>query len=233
MRAVVLIMSLLLAGAAYAQNQAPTAEQPKNMLQPAAPSAPSTEPTAAPAESSTTAESVAPTDADEEKALPSENLAMQPGVVTNLNLTYFSRNISDTLGTTGNFSTGVAELKAGYILDFGLFAGILGHYDMGRSSGNDIKTYFVGPTVGYTCSYTGLFASASYHVFGQLDAGNAGKYKKANGLQIDVAYPMKINDSLKFGPQLSYRSMKYSDGGALANLNTRELVPFMGLWYIF
>lgn len=233
MRAVVLIMSLLLAGAAYAQNQAPTAEQPKNVLQPAAPSAPSTEPTAAPAESSTTAESVAPTDADEEKATPLNNHGLTPGIVTAAALSYYGRELKDSSATNGKFNSLSAEIRGGYVLDFGLFAGLTGHYDTGKSGSDTITTYFVGPTVGYSCDITGLFFTATYHLIGQSDMDSIGKYKKINGLQVDVGYPMMITEQLKFGPQITYRDVKMSDGDTLADQRAKQVVPYLGLWFIF
>lgn len=168
-----------------------------------------------------------------EEVVPKIDLKLNSGIMTNLGLTYYSRDLSEESTIDSKFNSLNAEFRAGYIFDFGLFAGLTGHYDTGKANNNTVATMYAGPTVGYTCNYTGLFAAATYYVFGNSDLDAAGEYDKVNGFQIDVAYPMSINESLKFGPQLSYRSMKASESDTLADSKTKELVPFMGLWYIF
>lgn len=167
-----------------------------------------------------------------EANVPAKDLRLQEGVLVNLGLTYFGRKIEDA-GTTNDVNTLNSELRAGYNLNFGLFAGVTGHYDTGKSLGETVTRYMVGPTVGYSCSYTGLFAAATYYVFGNQDGKSLGEYEKIEGLQLDLAYPLEITSQLKFGPQLTYRSLEASDSDTLADNKTKELVPFMGLWYIF
>lgn len=175
---------------------------------------------------------------DEEAPAVSADLSLPKGVMTNLGLTYYSREINETvnasIGTNDEVSLFTSEFKVGYIFNFGLFAGATMHYDTGKASGQTISTQYAGPTIGYTCSYTGLLAMATYHLVGTADYDAAGKYDKVNGLQIDLSYPMSITEKLKFGPQLTWRDMEQTEGdNALPDDKTKELVPFMGVWYIF
>lgn len=175
------------------------------------------------ADASITAEDETPMIAD---------LRMKPGVLTNFGITYFGRKLEEA-GVSDEFNTIVGELRAGYNFNFGLFAGATAHYDTGKAAGQTVATYYGGPTIGYSSSMTGIFVAATYHLIGKQDLDALGEYDKVSGLQIDVAYPMMLTESLKFGPQLSYRSMKSSDSDTLAENKTKELVPFMGLWFIF
>ncbi len=175
---------------------------------------------------------------EDEVFAPAADLSLPQGAMVNLGVTYFSREIDETVNaivsTKGEFNSAVAELKGGYIFDFGLFAGLTAHYDTGKAAGQTISTYYAGPTVGYSDSYTGILINATYHLIGVADYDAAGKFDAVQGVQIDLSYPMAISDSLKFGPQLSWRKMsqKDSDTGA-ADIETKELMPFMGIWYIF
>ncbi len=158
-------------------------------------------------------------------------------VLINPNLTYFSRKLEQTAGnnqTAGKIDMLTIDAKAGYIFDFGLFVGGQVAYEMGKSGGNDVTNYNVGPSVGYLSDDTGFFVSATYHLLGMSDLDAGGKYDKGQGLQIDLAYPMPITDSLKFGPQISYKSIKYTDNDAgAADVTTKQLTPYFGLWYFF
>jgi hypothetical protein len=226
MRLVVLFLSLLLASASFAQTQA---QQPTE--QPAAATNPA-DTTPVPAPETSSDDSMMAT--EDEPVAPAVNLAMPEGVLTNFNLTYYSRKLEDPAGPLNDtFNSLQGEIKVGYLFDFGLFAGVQGHYGTGKASNNTIKTYYAGPTIGYSCNYTGLFVSATYHVIGNSDLDTLGEYDKVSGLQLDFAYPMMLTESLKFGPQLSWRDMKNSDSATLGDVKTKELVPFMGLWFIF
>jgi len=185
-------------------------------------------------------ESQAPATAEEitaevqaESYTPTQDLSLQEGILTNLGLTYFGRTLEEQGAKIGELNSLNAEFRAGYIFSFGLFAGLTGHYDTGKVAGETVDRFMVGPTVGYSCSYTGILASATYYVFGQQDTKTTGKYDKVMGLQLDLAYPMEITSQLKFGPQLTYRSLEASDNDILTDNKTKELVPFMGLWFIF
>lgn len=198
-------------------------------------SQPSTTPAAAPAASTATAT----TDADaesvetpEEVAPPAPALGLKPGPMINLGITTMSRKLEET-GVSNDFNTIVGELRGGFNFDYGLFVGATAHYDSGKLSGNSIQTYYAGPTVGYNCKWSGFFVAATYHLIGKSDLDTLGEYDKTTGLQVDIAYPMTLSERFKFGPQLSYRSMEASDSDTLADNKTKELVPFMGLWFIF
>ncbi|MBY0314801.1 MAG: hypothetical protein K2Q26_04745 [Bdellovibrionales bacterium] len=157
--------------------------------------------------------------------------------VVNPSLTYFSRKLEQTAGNNqiaGKLNVLTADVKGGYIFDYGLFVGVQAVYETGSGSGNDMTNYFVGPSVGYLSDDTGIFITATYHVVGTSDMDAAGKYGKAQGLQIDLGYPMMITEEIKFGPQLSYKAIKYTDGDAgLADNTTKQLTPYFGLWLFF
>jgi hypothetical protein len=221
---------------------APAAETPAPVAAPAAPAAPAAAeaPAATVPVTTDAAATTTPSDVtmDEEAPAVSADLSLPQGVMTNLGLTYFSRDLNETvnsnIGTDADVSLFTSELKVGYIFDFGLFAGATMHYDMGKASGQSITTQYAGPTIGYSCSYTGFLAMATYHLIGTADFDTAGKYDQVNGLQIDISYPMSITEKLKFGPQLTWRDMEQTEGdNALPDDKTKELVPFMGVWYIF
>lgn len=182
--------------------------------------------------------------ADGEVAIAPTDRALPSGILTNLGVTYFSRTLDETvnasIATDDRINVLAGELKVGYVFNFGLFAGATMHYDSGKATrasalgGASVKNTYAGPTVGYTDSYTGILATATYHVYGTSDIDTLGKYDKVNGFQFDVSYPMSITEKLKFGPQLTWRDLEQTEGDAgLGDNKTKELVPFMGVWYIF
>lgn len=234
MKSLISVAILIVFGSAHAQTQTATPATP-----PATQQTTSGSGTAMPETVSTETTSVETTD---EVTEPTVNRAMAPGVLVNLGLTYYGRDLKDTAGVPGGTQGNQinvlnTELRAGYTADFGLFAGLTGHYDTGKQSNVSISTYYVGPTVGYSESNTGIFAAATYYVFGkqELEAGGLdSEFDKVTGFQFDLGYPMTLTESFKVGPQLTYRAIETTDGNnGLGDTKTRELVPFLGLWYIF
>jgi hypothetical protein len=164
------------------------------------------------------------------KAAPIRGTMISPG------LTYYSRQISEASSQVGEVTTLVIDMKAGYVFKTGalegLFVGGQGLYETGKANNRDAKGYHVGPSVGYSDSYTGFFVSATYHLFGKMDL-SGGTYDKVRGLEIDLAYPLAITDTVRFGPQVSWKNLKYTDGGALSDTDMKGFSPFATLWINF
>lgn len=159
-------------------------------------------------------------------------------VVVNPNVTYFSRNLDQTTGAnqvSNKLNVLTVDGKAGYIFDFGLFVGGQAVFEAGSISGSsNIRNYFMGPSVGYSCDITGLFITATYHVLGASDLGSYGEYSKSSGLQIDLGYPMELTENIKFGPQISWKSIKNTNGtNGLADTTTKQFTPYFGMWFYF
>jgi hypothetical protein len=155
------------------------------------------------------------------------------GITIAPSLSYYSRKITETSALVGEVSTLIVDSKFGYAFNSGLFVGVQANYETGKSGNDDVSGYSAGPTVGYSDDYTGIFVTATYHLVGKMDYGVAGKYDKVRGLQIDLAYPLAITDKIRFGPQLSWKSLKYSDGGALDDADAKGVVPSATLWINF
>lgn len=224
MRALIIFTLLLLNQLSYAQDSKvktaePTATAPSTTAEQAPTPAPTVEP--------------------EEDITPAKE-PMKTGFVINPNFTLASRKLEQETQPLGKMREAHLDTKVGYVFNFGLFAGAQLNYSLGsfRSSAStqdaDTTSYLAGPTIGYSCSLTGLFLTATYHVTGSTNITGSGKYEKATGYQIDLGYPMKISDDVKFGPQLTYRNIDLKDGtGGLANKEIKELTPYFGLWLYF
>lgn len=164
---------------------------------------------------------------------------LQTGLFFNPNFTISSRKLDLQDAQVGKARNAQFDSKIGYIFDFGLFAGVQGNFSVGSASfgtniDTDTTTYFMGPTVGYSCSWTGLFLSATYHIFGSSDWDTLGKYDKVEGLQIDIGYPMMLSEKVKVGPQISIKNLDLKEGSTgLADNKIKELTPYFGLWLYF
>ncbi len=226
MRALIIFTVLLLNQLSYAQDSKATAATP----------AATTAPTATPAEPVAAQPAAVET---QEEAEPAKE-PMKTGFVINPNFTLASRKLEQESQPQGKMREARLDTKVGYVFDFGLFAGAQLNYATGSFSAAastqdaDTTSYLAGPTIGYSCSLTGLFLSATYHVAGSTNITGSGKYEKATGYQIDLGYPMKVSESVKFGPQLTYRNIDLEDGtGGLTNDEIKELTPYFGLWLYF
>lgn len=224
MRALIIFTLLMLNQMSMAQDQKTTTTPTPTAATPAAPA--TTEPAAAP-QASVEAEE------EEPKAEP-----LKTGVLLNTNFTMTSRKLDMNDAPIGEYRATQLDTKVGYVFNFGLFAGAQLNYAIGSSAttgaDTDSTAYSVGPTIGYSCSMTGLFVSATYHLLGVTDFSGLGKYEKANGYQIDLGYPMKINESLKLGPLLTLKRIDLEDGtNGLADTEVKELTPYFGLWLYF
>jgi hypothetical protein len=224
MRALIIFTVVLLNQLSYAQDSKATAATPA---------------TTAPAQAEPVATQPAAVETQEEEAEPAKE-PMKTGFVINPNFTLASRKLEQESQPQGKMREARLDTKVGYVFDFGLFAGAQLNYATGSLSGPastqdaDTTSYLAGPTLGYSCSLTGLFLSATYHVAGSTNITGSGKYEKATGYQIDLGYPMKVSDSVKFGPQLTYRNIDLEDGtGGLTNDEIKELTPYFGLWLYF
>ncbi|MBY0385372.1 hypothetical protein K2X05_09455 [bacterium] len=195
-------------------------------------------PTTTPAPTTTEAAPVDPPASVEATEEAPKVEPLKTGVLLNTNFTMASRKVDLSDAPIGKFRTTQLDTKVGYVFNFGLFAGAQLNYALGSTAGSgldvDSTAYSVGPTIGYSCSTTGLFLTATYHLLGVTDFSGVGKYEKTNGYQIDLGYPMKINESLKLGPQLTLKRIDLKDGtGGLADTKIKELTPYFGLWLYF
>ena len=134
------------------------------------------------------------------------------GFVFNPNITLTSRKLEFNDQQVGKSRAVQLDSKVGYVFDFGLFAGAQLNYTIGSQSAGgaadtDVSTHYAGPTIGYSSESTGLFITATYHLIGSSTLTSLGKYEKVHGLQIDLAYPMTISESLKLGPQLTMKRL--------------------------
>lgn len=231
MRALIIFTLLLLNQMSIAQDQKTTTSTDASSTQ-AAPAATATptaspEPAAAAPQASVEAEEEAP------QAEP-----LKTGLLFNTNFTMTSRKLDMNDAPIGEYRATQLDTKVGYVFNFGLFAGAQLNYALGSTArtgpDTDSTAYSVGPTIGYSCSMTGLFLSATYHLLGVTDFSGVGKYEKANGYQIDLGYPMKVSESLKLGPQLTLKRIDLEDGtNGLADTKVKELTPYFGLWLYF
>ncbi len=226
MRALLVFSVLLLSHVVFAQDTATAPATPAPA--PAAPAA--TEPAAATEES-------APV------TIPS---AFKSGIMVSPNFSLFKRELEQSVATqtpgtgpgslSGDVSGTELGVKGGYVFEFGLFAGLNVMYNTGKDSAiNDtIKTYAAGPSIGYHCNYTGLFLTATYHLFGKTDIGATGEYDEVTGLQFDVAYPIQLTDKINLGPQITWRRLDQKDGSnGLTDTKTKEFMPSISAWFYF
>lgn len=238
MRALIVITVLLLGPLSYGQMQ----PNPPPATTPAAPAtAPSTNPEAVPAE-------MTPADApvvdgastDTAVTIPS---AFRSGWFASPSFTAMKRDLKDATPpiALASDSTTMIDLgvKGGYTFEFGLFAGLQAMYSMGTVKGggasNDITTYGVGPTVGYSEKYTGLFLTATYYLFGKTDLDAGGEFDEVTGLQVDLSYPMNLTENIKIGPQLTWKRLKNSDHSVpgVADYKTKDFAPSISAWFYF
>jgi hypothetical protein len=171
--------------------------------------------------------------------MPAPKEPIKTGFLLSPTITMTSRKLDMTEQSLGKMRETQINTKAGYVFDFGLFAGAqlnyaLGSYSTaGATSDQDTTAYSVGPTVGYSDVHTGLFVAATYHVAGRSDIGT-GKYEKVMGYQIDLGYPMTINENVKLGPQLTLKRIDLEDGtNGIPDNKIKELTPYFGLWLYF
>lgn len=219
MQALIILTLLLLNPFAYGQ---------ETTAAPATPAATAEQPTTPPADSpevdTTTAE-------ESGTVMVSENF--RSGILVSPSITMYKRKLDQSGANLGDFNNTTVDLRAGYVFDFGLFAGIQAAYNFGKDAANDITTYLMGPTVGYSCKWTGVFVTATYHLMGKSDMDTAGEYDEITGLQVDLGYPLMLTETIKIGPQLSWKRLKYSDGGVLGDYKSKEVIPSLGLWFYF
>lgn len=176
--------------------------------------------------------------AEDEPVAPREPI--KKGFLINPNFTVASRKLEDGQGQPqGKVRTFQLDSKVGYVFDFGLYTGLQLNYGFGSSNNGaaadtDTTSYYAGPSIGYSCNYTGLFLTATYIATGSYDLTGVGKYEKATGYQIDLGYPVKVSENVQVGPQLSLKRIDLKDGtNALADTEIKELTPYFGLWLYF
>lgn len=157
-------------------------------------------------------------------------------------ITYTTSKVTDNaLGVSADDKTLTADLKLSYLFTAqGVFVGGMYKHEDASLTGGDVEGFAVGPTVGWT---TGpwLFAG-TYHFVGErrITAGGVEtKYTEPKGFQIDVAYTHMVTPDFGFGPQLTYRDVKFDKsriGAAAETSLTREeksLEPYLAFHFQF
>lgn len=243
MRALIIFSLLLLSHATWAQTTPPaTKATPKPSTAPTSPKAPPGASATSPAEP-TPIDIPPPPPQPNAEIIPAVNTEPPPavdlnpplekGFVVSPSFTYFSRKLQEDAGLVGEISSFIFDAKGGYLFDFGLFVGAQAIYDMGKSNNNDVNSFYFGPTLGYNWDYTGLVFSATYHLLGEADFGNPGKYDKVTGVQVDVGYPLTLTKTIKFGPQLSWKNLELKDSNTLADDKLKGVSPYATFWFNF
>jgi len=93
----------------------------------------------------------------------------------------------------------------------GLYIGGMYKYEDGSGLDTKIKATSIGPSVGFISG--GLAIVGTYFLQGTRDVTTSGvetQYKKGTGFQVDLAYMAGVSQSIFVGPQISYRSIKYT-----------------------
>lgn len=98
----------------------------------------------------------------------------------------------------------------------------------------------IGPSIGYVSGAGSIIASYFILAERKLTSGGAeNKLSQGAGLQIDVAWTPEISSNFGLGPQLTYRSIKYSKsqiGAGTETSNSYEettIDPAIALWWKF
>lgn len=125
--------------------------------------------------------------------------------------------------------------ESSYTLDlrFGTMIGdpwyIGGIYDIQKenSGGLDTDTWGLGPSVGLI--YPNLSFIISYYLVSERQTPGV-KFDKALGPQIDVGYSFPIGGSVKFGPQLTWRDVRYNNPAVKKVSSFKPYLAFYFSW---
>lgn len=117
-------------------------------------------------------------------------------------------DFTDIGGGTGNGTQLNYDLGFGYALASGLYLG--GIYGIvGEDDGtNDVSSNYLGVSVGYRSS--GWQLTAHYFLSAEDELSSTSQLTGGRGIGVDFAYLWSINATFAIGPQLTYRSLKYT-----------------------
>ena len=126
---------------------------------------------------------------------------------------YVSEKVTDTSGIVGNADYGAlaADLKFGYVLRNYVYVGPTLRIESSTASVSGAKGYAAGISAGYLKDQ--FAAIATLHGYAErryTTNGIESRLAAGLGYQIDAAYLPEIFPGLRFGPQLTYRWMKFT-----------------------
>ncbi|MBK8201073.1 MAG: hypothetical protein IPK68_01685 [Bdellovibrionales bacterium] len=124
-------------------------------------------------------------------------------------------DFTDIGGGTGSGTHLNYDLGFGYSMASGLYLG--GIYGVvGADDGiNDVSDNYLGVSIGYRSS--GWQLTAHYFLTAEDELSATSQLTGGSGIGVDLAYLWSINITFAIGPQLTYRSFKYTKyetGGA-------------------
>lgn len=129
------------------------------------------------------------------------------------------------------------DARVGYIMPMGFYFG--GMYS--NISGNSgTSGYNVGPSIGFH-DMSGFYGILTYHLAGQMDVGTTTgtvTFKNPAGPQVDVGWIVPVTSMFHVGPQVTWRSLKYSKANiAGVEVDTDQKItniqPYITFWFMF
>ena len=159
----------------------------------------------------------------------------QAQFVVNPNLSYTSEKY-ETAGVSSEGTTIMLDLRAGFVLNSGLFLGGTYAYEGYDTGSDDGTASSLAPTVGYFNS--GFLAMLTYHFMATTELDATTDLIEGAGPQIDIGYVLPVTDSFHLGPQLRWRSLDYGKvetGGVKfdADHKATTIQPMINLWFMF
>jgi hypothetical protein len=171
--------------------------------------------------------------------------AAQASILFGPSVTYTSTKTTDQTGFLGGDSSSNAlgaDAKLGLLIEGSIFyIGGLYSYESAEGDGGAKMTgSSYGPTVGL---FDGAFALLGTYVMGgsrtyTTTSGDA-KVDDGTGFRIDMSYVAGLTGSLGVGPQLTYRTIKYSKSTPVGGTETSnsyqesEISPSLIFWFRF
>jgi hypothetical protein len=170
--------------------------------------------------------------------LPLSKAVAHEGLVFNPTALYYTYRESSVSGTT-KLAAIYYDLKLGYAFANNFYLGAI-YSGMNRdydTQGTKTRTSY-GVSVGYFAESTGLYVMGHYYISSEYDDFSSVSLKKGSGYQADLGYFFTVNQSIKVGPQLTYRGFKYAQqtsGGVTSSAGYvhNEFVPFVSLGFFF
>lgn len=158
---------------------------------------------------------------------------------------YESIKSTDNSGVVGSQDTRtiILDAKLGSAPNSnGLYWGGIYRYEDTAFSGGGAKITGsgIGPSIGYVNGGGSIIAS--YFILAErkfTSGGSENKLSQGAGLQVDVAWTPQFSSNLGLGPQITYRSIKYSKsqiGAGTETSNSYEettIDPAIVLWWKF
>lgn len=167
----------------------------------------------------------------------------QAEVVFAPSIAYDYEKVSDSTGAFSDADTRTAaiDLRLGYLFSAnGFFAGGLYKIETNSYDNGDLKGFVLGPSGGWIRGPFSVIATYYLMAERRYTFGNQEtKLSSGQGYQLDLAFTPQIATNLGFGPQLSYRSVKYTksqvgSGAETGNsYETTAWIPYFAFWFVF